>query len=95
MEHAYTTEHATARLQQRGIPRPLVALLIEFGQEWHDGHGARVIRFTRRSRAQLRKELGTKAYARWESHLNLYAVLSSDNGLITVGHRLRRKFRRH
>ena len=95
MDIAKSTEHATARLRQRGIPTELLDLLIRFGEEWHDGHGARVIGFTKRTRWQLRKDLGAKQFARWESRLNVYAVLSTDETLVTVGHRLRRQHPRH
>jgi hypothetical protein len=95
MQTAYATKHATARVRQRGIPASLVELLIQYGQESHDGHGARVVRFNRHSQSLLKKELGAKVYARWESRLNVYAVISGDDGLITIGHRVRRIFRRH
>lgn len=95
MDIAYSTEHATARRQQRGIPIELLELLVTYGEECHDGHGARVLGFSRRTRLRLRRDLGDKVYARWESRLNVYAVVSGDEALVTVGHRLHRWPRRH
>ena len=94
MEFAYSTEHATARMRQRGIPEELLDLLARFGDEWHDGHGARVLGFTKRARNHLCREIGEKSFARWESRLNVYAVVAPNDALITTGHRLRR-LRRH
>jgi len=93
MEIAYSTEHANARLRQRGIPAELLSLLINYGEEHYDGHGARVMAFSKRSRDRLRKAVGTKLYARWESRLNVYAVVSTDEALVTVGHRIHRQYR--
>jgi hypothetical protein len=88
MHLAHTTEHAAARLRQRGIPGELLDLLVEYGHERHDGHGARVLAFNKKARAKLKRALGPKGYARWESRLNVYAVVSLDEALITVGHRV-------
>lgn len=89
MQLAYSTQHATARMRQRGIPMELLDLLVSYGEEWHDGHGSTVMAFSKRARRRLVKDLGPKQFARWESRLNVYAVVSSDGGLITAGHRLR------
>lgn len=94
MDFAYSTEHATARMRQRGIPEELLDLLARFGEEWHDGHGARILGFTKRARDRLCREIGQKRFARWESRLNVYAVVAADDALITTGHRLRRWRRR-
>lgn len=95
MKVAYSTDHATARLRQRGIPLELLELLVRYGEEWHDGHGARVVGFSKRTRACLRRDIGAKIYARWESRLNIYAVVSGDEALVTVGHRVQRLRRSH
>ncbi len=95
MNFAYWTEHATARLRQRGIPVELLDVLATYGEERHAGHGARFIGFSRSSRQSLRREIGDKLYARWESRLNVYAVVSADEALITVGHRVHRRRERH
>lgn len=95
MKVAYSTEHATARLRQRGIPLELLDLLVEYGEEWHDGHGARIMGFSRRTRARMKRDLGKKAFARWESRLNVYAVVAGNDALVTVGHRIQRLHREH
>jgi hypothetical protein len=93
MEFAYSTEHAAARMRQRGIPEELLDLLARFGDERHDGHGARVVGFTKRARERLCREIGAKRFAKWESRLNVYAVIATDDALITTGHRLHRLWR--
>ncbi|MDP1698914.1 MAG: hypothetical protein Q8L45_14205 [Xanthomonadaceae bacterium] len=90
MDISYATEHAANRLNQRGIPGELLAMLLSYGDARHDGNGARVVAFSQRARRRLRNELGDKRYARWESRLNVYAVVSTDGALVTVGHRLHR-----
>ena len=95
MNIAYSTEHATARLRQRGIPLELLELLVEYGEERYDGHGARVLGFSKRTRERLRKDVGKKVYARWESRLNVFAVVADNEALVTVGHRIHRQHRRN
>ena len=90
MKVAYSTEHATARLRQRGIPLELLDLLVEYGEEWHVGHGARIMGFSKRTRQRMKRDVGVKAFARWESRLNVYAVVASNDALVTVGHRYER-----
>lgn len=95
MDIAYSTEHATARLRQRGIPIELLDLLVHYGEEKYDGHGARILAFSKRTRKRLRLDLGAKAYARWESRLDIFAVVSDNEALVTVGHRVHRLYGRN
>lgn len=44
------TTHAAIRSQQRGIPPLIMEWLDQFGEEYYDGHGAIIRRFTRTSR---------------------------------------------
>lgn len=83
------THHAAVRSQQRGIPPRAIEALIDFGTEHHDHHGAVVL---------LLDHAATKRLARAQhlrgTELNalrgLYAVLSGDGRVCTVGHRTRR-----
>ena len=82
--------HARARMQQRGIsPRALFCLL-EYGREAH-GHDGRVtIYFDKAARRRLQREAQADAHKQMSHFTRLYAVVGSDGGVVTVGHRYRR-----
>lgn len=80
------TQHARARLQQRGIPQGLVSELLDFGQETHDHRGTSIVYFNRQARERLRRACGDEEYRRIESHLNAYAVIGRQGQIITVGY---------
>ena len=84
------TQHAQARLQQRGIPHDVVENLLDYGREEHDHRGSCILYFDRQAREQLRRTYGAQSYKRIESHLGTYAVLADSGEIITVGHRTRR-----
>ncbi|MBS0465448.1 MAG: hypothetical protein JSS03_10690 [Proteobacteria bacterium] len=91
----YSTNHARARQRQRGIPDELLGLLLRFGQRRRDGHGAWLAFFDKRARQRLQRQVDDKTFARWESRLGVYAVLSRDAVVVTVGQRLMRLYRAH
>ena len=82
--------HARSRMQQRGIsPRALFCLL-EYGREAH-GHDGRVtIYFDKAARRRLQREAQGDARKQMSQFTRLYAVVGSDGGVVTVGHRYRR-----
>lgn len=84
------TNHAQARIQQRGIPTAVVESLLDFGREAHDHRGSCLIYFDRHARKQLRQACGAQAYKRFEPHLDAYAVVADNGEIITVGHRTHR-----
>ena len=84
------TQHARARLQQRGIPQNVVSELLDFGREVHDHHGCSIVYFNRKARERLRNACGDEEYRRMEPHLNAYAVIGDRGEVVTVGHRTRR-----
>ena len=84
------TQHARARLQQRGIPQNVLSELLDFGREVHDHRGSSVVYFNRQARERLRRACGNEEYRRLESHLNAYAVIGGQGQIVTVGHRTRR-----
>lgn len=91
----YCTDHTRARQRQRGIPNELLQLLLRFGQRRRGGHGAWFTFFDKRARKRLHRDIGHKAFARWESRLGVYAVLSEDEVVVTVGQRRMRLYRAH
>ena len=84
------TNHARARLQQRGIPMPVLDCLLTFGKKVHDHHGAEILFFDHQARNQIRRTYGEDDFKRLESKLDTYAVIGSDGVVLTVGHRTKR-----
>ena len=81
------TDHARARLQQRGIPLPVLDCLLSFGKKVHDHHGAEILFFDHQARNQIRRTYGEDDFKRLESKLDTYAVIGSDGVVLTVGRR--------
>ena len=92
MPTAPLTDHARVRMQQRGIPPVALDVLLAYGREAHDHRGCRIVRFDKRSRKRAARELG-QAYRGVERYLDAYAVLASDDAVVTVGHRCGRRAR--
>ena len=80
------TTHARVRMQQRGIPPVALDVLLDWGREAHDHRGCRIVRFDKRSRRRAARVLGD-AYRRIERWLDVYAVVGSDDAVVTVGWR--------
>ena len=87
------TQHAQARTQQRAIPPMLVDLLLQFGTSEPAGNGASKVFFDKEARRHVKTYAGPLAPFINE-YMDVYAVVSSDDAVITVGHRTDR-IRRH
>lgn len=85
------TDHASIRMQQRGIPGWFVQLLIEHGKTRHDGHGALVKSVSKATRRRLQAVLPHRTYVEAERYFDVYAVLSDDQAVITAAHRTHRR----
>ncbi|MGE5525280.1 MAG: DUF4258 domain-containing protein [Rhodospirillaceae bacterium] len=72
------TDHARARMRQRGIPDAVVADLLAYGRAEHDHRGGTIVYFDREARAYTRR------------NSRAYLVLAGDGSVVTVGHRYRR-----
>lgn len=84
------TRHAEARLQQRAIPAFVVDLLERFGSTTRCG-GADRLFFDKPGRKRLERYLGGARSLRLiRPLLDLYAVVSDDGRVVTVGHRSKR-----
>ncbi len=84
------TRHAEARLQQRAIPPFVLDLLQSCGSTMRCRKADRLF-FDKAARKRLKRHLGGARSLRViEKWLNVYAVLSDDGGVITVGHRSKR-----
>ena len=82
------TEHARARMQQRGISSFAIEELLQFGREYHDRHGGVILCFDRGARRRLLRAGGRRCGG-VEYPRNVYLV-ETDGVIATVGHRTRR-----
>jgi uncharacterized protein DUF4258 len=83
------TDHARARMQQRGIPAAAVEVLINYGKSAPAGDGCELVFFDKAARARLFRD--DPAAAREAERLcRTYAVIGAHGAVVTVGHRYRR-----
>jgi hypothetical protein len=75
-------------MQQRGIAADALDMLLSYGREAHDHHGAIILYMDKA--AQRRLAAASKAENAVRRLSGLYAVLSRHGQVITVGHRTRR-----
>lgn len=83
------TNHANARIQQRGIPHAAVDAILAYGRRRRH-HGADVYFLDKKSRQRMAQSLGSKTYSKLEHSLNSYLVVGDDGAVITAAHRLGR-----
>ena len=82
------SQHASTRVQQRGIPPMVIDLLLRFGARERDGHGAETVYFDKRSRKQIQTYAGG-LMGKLSEALDTYAVVNGEK-VITVGSRYKR-----
>ena len=77
-------------MQQRGIREEAIEVLLDYGRERHvHDRGREIVFFDKAARQRLAK--ANQAFAREVDRLRrTYAILGSDGGIVTVGHRFRR-----
>ena len=88
------TQHAKARMQQRGITLTTLNSLLDYGAQSHDHRGATIVFFDKKARTRLLRDSGRAAYRIMEKQINAYAVVGNDGSVVTVGHRNKRIPRR-
>lgn len=86
------TGHASVSMQQRGIPAWFLRLLIEHGKTTYDGHGALLKSVSKGTRRRLQAVLTHREYVEAERYFDVYAVMSSEEAVITTAHRTNRRF---
>lgn len=84
------TQHAVARMQQRGIKLQIVEMLFQCGAKEHDHRGATILYFDKQARQRLRDQYGAEQIKKIDQQLNAYAVIVGDGTVVTVGHRTKR-----
>ena len=80
------SRHANERSQQRAIAPMMIDLLIQFGSSENAGAGVSKLFFNKASRRRVSAYAGPLA-GLLNEHLDVYAIVSSDMKVITVGHR--------
>ena len=90
MQRAYT-DHARARMQQRGIKPAAVDCVLEFGTPHHDGRGAVVFVLDKRAQRRLLRHR-VVSRPELERIRRFYVVLAGDV-VVTTGHRYSRVHR--
>jgi hypothetical protein len=77
-------------MQQRGIRAKAIELLLDYGRERyvHD-RGREIVFFDKAARRRLAK-VSPEVLPEAERLCRTYAILGSDGGIVTVGHRYRR-----
>lgn len=87
------TCHAKNRCQQRSISPLFVDLLLRFGVTEKAPGKADKVFLNKAARKQIKAYAGPLA-SQLDQHLDIYAVISEDGLVVTIGHRLDR-VRRH
>lgn len=83
------TQHARARMQQRGISAATLDALLDFGRTARAGGGCEIVFFDKRARERLARA-GVILPSEADRLCKSYAIVESDGLVITVGHRYRR-----
>ena len=84
------TQHATIRMQQRGIKENTLDCLFEFGSKMHDRRGCIIVFFDKQARKRLKETSDLNQAKLIESQMDTYAVVSIRGEILTVGHRIKR-----
>lgn len=83
------SKHAQTRSQQRAISPMLIDLLLQFGSCERAGTGVSRMFFDKLSRRKVKAYAGSLA-SLLNDHLDVYAVVTDDLKVITIGHRTQR-----
>lgn len=83
MDHL--TQHAAARMQQRGIKEHTLKYLVRFGARIYDHRGGVVVYFDKQSRRRLKENLGYSRLRGMELQMDAYAVISEHGNILRLG----------
>lgn len=87
------TQHAASRIKQRGINEILLSLILSEGKTCIQGNNIIYQLVHRKLRMKLAGKLRAMA-EKLEKTPGLFAVVSTDNKLITVGYHFNKKHKR-
>jgi len=90
MDTSLLTPHARARMQQRGIRRDALDVLLDFGAARHvHSAGREIVFLDKKARTRLARN-GPEGARAAERLKGAYAIVAGNGVVITVGHRFRR-----
>lgn len=84
------TQHATIRMQQRGIREKTLDCLLKYGSKMHSDRGCFIMFFNKQARKRLQKIADSNLYKYLQSQLDAYAIVTAQGEVLTVGHRFKR-----
>ena len=90
--NVHITKHAEVRMQQRGVSRDALGLLMKYGRRARAGKGAEIVYFDKRALSRLRRARGQNEAVSEDKQLKSYAICK-DDVIVTVG-KLYRRVRR-
>ncbi len=88
------TQHAASRIKQRGINEVLLSLILSEGNSYYQDDCIVYRLVHRKIRQKIAKNLRSIA-SKLEKTTGLFAVVSADDKLITVGHDFKMNKERH
>lgn len=90
MDGIIRSEHFEYRFQQRGLTELGVETLLQYGSSRRTRDGARSLTFTKDVLAEIRADLGDRAFKACDRLKNAYIVLSDEGTAITVARSYRK-----
>ena len=85
--------HAAVRMQQRGVKTEVLAHLLHYGRRAHDHLGGQIVLFDEQALSRLARHEPAPVMQAVRDHRDVYAVVSCDGCVVTVGHRYKRLMR--
>jgi hypothetical protein len=83
------TRHASKRAQQRSLPPIILEWLFRYGEAQHQDGGSEILYFSKRSKRQLRHDVGERPLQKLNQYLDAYLITTSGQ-ILTMGHRYKR-----
>ena len=87
-DHFCLTQHCEHRAAQRGLSSSAIELALKHGDVYEQKGGASVVKFTKRQRKALLKELKDLIRVLGKDK-DIFVVVGDDGSLVTVGRRTR------
>lgn len=87
------SNHAQTRSQQRGIGMDIIEYLLQYGASCYCKKGCKKYFFDKKSLGKIRSSISSKKFAKIESKLRCFAVVSADRVVVTVGHQFKKVWR--
>jgi len=93
MSSIILSHHAQIRSQQRGISMDIIEYLLHYGTSCYCKKGCKRYFFDKKSLSKIRSSISGKKFAKIESKLRCFAVVSADKVVLTVGHQFKKVWR--